>query len=275
MRTALIGAATDMADEAALAEAYVQRRLELHFQPQLRCVDGRVTGFEALARWMHPRLGLVSIGPYLDLAEANGLILAIGEWALRDACRQAATWPMVNGRELRVAVNVSPRQLAQGTLPAQVQEALRLAGLAARRLEIEVAWHDLPAQDRTAQTLHELRALGVTIALAGLGSGSAALESVSHLPLDCLKIDRRCVANLGVAQAAHAARAVLEFGRRKRRRVVAEGVQEQSQLDWLRRQGGDEYQGMLARSAIPGSQVGEFLNQGINGTQWAAVWDSA
>lgn len=252
-----------IADETALRQAVAQRGFELHFQAQHDCASGALLGFEALARWHHPTLGLVSIGPYIEVAEESGLIHLIGEWALIEACHQAVRWPMIEGRALRVGVNVSARQIARGGLVDQVRNALKVSGLAPQRLEIELTESSLQTGSSVALTLHELKRLGATIALDDFGIGFSSLESLKKLPVDRLKIDRGFVANLlsddgdaGIVQS------MVWMARALGRKVIAEGVEDLHQLEWLRLRGCDEFQGYLAGRPVPARQVAGLIGCG-------------
>ena len=246
--------------EAALRHALAEQHFLLHFQPQFDCASGILTGFEALTRWRHPELGLVSLGPYVEVAEESGLIHLIGEWALGEACRQASDWPEANGRALRVAVNVSPRQVLRGGLVEQAKAALRASGLVPERLELEITESSLQGGAGVVATLHELKSLGLELALDDFGVGYSSLASLRHLPVDRLKIDRSFIADvLTDEDNASIVQTILAIGRGLGRRVTAEGVEDRRQLDWLRRGGCNEYQGFLASAPMSGASVAAFI----------------
>ncbi|MEY8879555.1 MAG: putative bifunctional diguanylate cyclase/phosphodiesterase, partial [Leptothrix sp. (in: b-proteobacteria)] len=217
--------------ERDLRSAIDNKQLTLHFQPKIDLANWRLLGFEALLRWDHPVHGAIPPAEFIPVAEDSGLILPLGEWALGEACRQAASWPA----NLQVAVNISPVQVLTQNLPTLVKQALKSARLAARRLEIEVTEsvfiNEAPG---TVDRLHALRKLGVTIALDDFGAGYSSLAYLRRFPFDTLKIDRAFVRELLVSQDARSVvRNVLALARSLRMTTVAEGVEEPAQLKML------------------------------------------
>ncbi|MCF8477060.1 MAG: EAL domain-containing protein [Pseudolabrys sp.] len=213
-----------------LRKAVEHKELELHYQPQAN-IDGTITGFEALARWHHPRLGLVPPCDFIPLAEESGIIGALGEWVLRTACQEAASWP----QPLAIAVNLSPVQFQHGDLPRLVHQVLLETGLAASRLELEITEGvligDFPGAVRT---LRQLKNLGVRIAMDDFGTGYSSLSYLQAFPFDKIKIDRAFIANLGHSQqSATIIRAVIALSRGLNVPVVAEGVETEEQLKFL------------------------------------------
>ncbi len=223
----------------------------LHYQPQATIV-GKVIGFEALVRWNHPVRGIVSPGLFIPLAEESGVIISLGEWILREACREAASWSIPLG----VAVNLSPAQFRHGDLPALVHSVLLETGLAASRLEIEITEgvliSDLP---RAISILRRLKSLGVRIAMDDFGTGYSSLSYLQAFPFDKIKIDQGFIANLDRnPQSAAIIRAVIGLGHGLRLPVVAEGVETQEQLAFLRREDCNEVQGYLLGRPAPIAQ---------------------
>jgi diguanylate cyclase (GGDEF)-like protein len=218
-------------------------RLEVHYQVQTSVITNAVTGYEALVRWTHPERGAISPTVFIPIAEENGLILMLGEWVLRRACTDAAGW----AHETKVAVNVSPLQLAHGELPRLFHEVMLETGLPPRRLEIELT--ESAIMGNRTQALHVLRqikALGVGVALDDFGTGYSSLETLRAFPFDKIKLDRLFAAELESSpQATAIIRAVLALGKSLSIPVLAEGIETEQQLEVLRREGCDEAQGFL------------------------------
>ncbi|MGY1750134.1 putative bifunctional diguanylate cyclase/phosphodiesterase [Modestobacter sp. SYSU DS0511] len=214
-----------------LAQATAAGQLAVHYQPTVRLSDGTVTGFEALVRWFHPVRGLLPPGDFIPLAEETGAIAEIGRWVLRQALHQGAVWSARSGLPLRMAVNVSPRQLLDGDLTGDVVAALQESGFPAAQLTIEVTEgvlvHDV---DRVADQLQQLRDLGVAIAIDDFGTGFSSLSYLQRLPADVVKIDRSFVNDLltGNSSATLIA-SILELARTLGLDVVAEGVETEEQ----------------------------------------------
>ncbi|MEW6767378.1 MAG: EAL domain-containing protein [Pseudomonadota bacterium] len=218
-----------------LSAAIRNGELSLHYQPQILVgEDGsrQAIGFEALARWTHPVRGNVSPGEFIPLAEESGLIVEMGEWILREACREAASWP----KPLQVAVNLSPAQFMHSDVVALVHSILLETGLSANRLELEITEGVLiDDMDRGLALLRRLKALGVHIAMDDFGSGYSSLTYLQAFPFDKIKIDRTFVMNLGRnPQSAAIIRAIVGLGEGLNILIVAEGVETQEQLDFLR-----------------------------------------
>jgi diguanylate cyclase (GGDEF)-like protein/PAS domain S-box-containing protein len=216
--------------------------LSLHYQPQKR-IGGEITGFEALVRWRHPTRGMVPPGTFVPLAEESGLILPMGEWILREACREAASWP----RPLHIAVNLSPIQFRHGDLPRLVHAVLLDTGLAANRLELEITEGVLIDDfSRALSILRRLKALGVGIAMDDFGTGYSSLSNLQSFPFDKIKIDQSFILNLeSNPQSAAIVRAVLGLGRGLNLPVIAEGVETEAQLAFLAAEGCKDVQGYL------------------------------
>ena len=228
--------------ERDLGGAIARGELMLDYQPLARA-DGEIVGFEALARWRHPTRGLVPPGEFIPVAEESGLIIEIGEWVLREACREAASWPL----QLRIAVNVSAIQFRRGQLQQTVHAILLEAGLAPERLELEITEGVLIENvSRAAAVLRNLKSLGVRIALDDFGTGYSSLAYLQSFPLDRIKIDRSFVARLERnGGSAAIVRSVIGLARGLRLPVLAEGVETEQQRQILAREGCDEIQGYL------------------------------
>jgi diguanylate cyclase (GGDEF)-like protein len=229
--------------ELDMRQALARREFQLHYQPQLNLADERLVGCEALIRWHHPERGLVSPVDFIPLAEEIGLIVPIGEWVIRQACRDAAAWP----QPLTVAVNVSPAQFKSDRLVETIVSALSLAGLPAARLEVEITEGVLlQDNEKTLHTLHRLRALGVRVSMDDFGTGYSSLSYLRAFPFDKIKIDRSFVADMGTKDDGEAIiRAIAGLGRSLGMTTVAEGVETPEQLRRIRAEGCTDVQGYL------------------------------
>ena len=241
-----------------LRSAIGRGELVLHYQPQAR-IGGEILGFEALVRWRHPTRGMVQPGAFIPLAEESGLIVAIGEWILREACREAASWP----HPLQIAVNLSPIQFRHGDLALLLHGILLETGLPAHRLELEITEGVLIGDfSRALSILRRLKALGVRIAMDDFGTGYSSLSYLQSFPFDKIKIDRTFIANLIVNEhSAAIVRAVIGLGRGLNLPVVAEGVETGEQLAFLTREHCDEMQGFLIGRPAPIAAYAEMVGR--------------
>ncbi|MGY1713534.1 putative bifunctional diguanylate cyclase/phosphodiesterase [Geodermatophilus sp. SYSU D01106] len=236
--------------------------LRVLYQPQVDLRTGAVTGVEALARWQSGSRGLVEPAGFIPVAEATGVIDAIDDWVIGQACGQLRAWDDAGLPELRMAVNVSPRRLATGDLAVTLAAATRASGVAPSRLEIEVPEAVASGPDAAAG-IRDVRALGVHVAIDDFGTGSSSLARLQDLPLDRLKIDSSSVALLAAGQAAGSlADAVIALGNSLGLQVVAEGVEQPGQLAALRSLGCDAAQGHLFGSPVPASAVEHMVRSG-------------
>ncbi|QQN65973.1 EAL domain-containing protein [Bradyrhizobium diazoefficiens] len=242
-----------------LRQAVERNQLLVYFQPQAR-MDGEIIGFEALVRWNHPSRGIVPPDQFIPLAEENGLIIEIGEWVLREACREAASWP----RPLQVAVNLSPVQFQAGDLERSVHQILLETGLAPTRLEVEITEGVLIGDfTRALNLLRRLKALGIRIAMDDFGTGYSSLSYLQSFPFDKIKIDRSFICNLeATPQSGEIVRAVLGLAHALHLPVVAEGVETEAQRAFLEREACDEMQGYLIGRPEPIEHYLELI--GIN-----------
>ena len=241
-----------------LRSAVMRDELAIHYQPQAH-IDGEVTGFEALVRWHHPRHGLVPPSTFIPLAEESGIIVALGEWVLRSACREAASWP----RPLHVAINLSPVQFQHGDLPSLVHQILLETGLPAARLELEITEGVLIGDfTRAVAILRRLKNLGVRIAMDDFGTGYSSLSYLQSFPFDKIKIDQSFIANLSHSgQAATIIRAIIALGRGLDLPVVAEGVETEAQLKFLSDEHCNEIQGFLIGRPKPIADYAELVGR--------------
>jgi diguanylate cyclase (GGDEF)-like protein/PAS domain S-box-containing protein len=246
-----------------LSLAIKNGELSLHYQPQAMArqtvASSEVIGFEALARWLHPVRGFVPPGDFIPLAEESGLIVEMGEWILREACKEAASWPM----PLQIAVNLSPAQFMHGDLVGLVHSILLETGLAPGRLELEITEGVLIEDlDRGLALLRRLKALGVRISMDDFGSGYSSLSYLQAFPFDKIKIDRAFVMNLGRSpQSAAIVRAVIDLGHGLEMSIVAEGVETQEQLGFLADGGCDAVQGYFIGRPAPIGQYAALVGR--------------
>ncbi|MGX5800525.1 putative bifunctional diguanylate cyclase/phosphodiesterase [Bradyrhizobium sp. Arg314] len=245
--------------EAELALAVANDQFVLHYQPLHDAKTSKLTGFEALVRWNHPRLGLLPPGEFIQLAEETGVIDALGEWIMRQACADAATWP----QPVRIAVNLSPAQFKQRGLPLQVASALAASNLLPSRLELEITESVLLAHnEHTIQTLHSLRDLGISIAMDDFGTGYSSLSYLRSFPFDRIKIDRSFVSLMCESSESRAiVKAVAELGSTLGMTTTAEGVETQDQYLLVRENGCTDVQGWLFGRPMPASQLHVLFEQ--------------
>ena len=227
--------------------------------------QNRICSFEALLRWRHPKLGLISPADFVPVAEDTGLIVPIGAWVIREACARAASWP----EHVRVAVNVSAVQFHRGTLNESILRALADSGLAPNRLEVEITESIfLEGGDATLRLLHALRALGVRIALDDFGTGYSSLSYLQSFPFDKLKIDRSFIQNLLTRDGAIAiVHAITELANTLGMETTAEGVEETAQLMELRAHGCSSVQGYLFAEPMSAADVERLFSEGSDALQ--------
>jgi diguanylate cyclase (GGDEF)-like protein/PAS domain S-box-containing protein len=243
--------------ELDLRLALAEGQFELYYQPLYSLGVDKVMGCEALLRWRHPVRGMVSPGDFIPIAEEIGLINPLGEWVLREACREAAGWP----EHVRLAVNLSPAQFRDKHLVGTVVSALAASGLPAQRLELEIT-ESVLLQDSVANmsVLHDLKALGVRISMDDFGTGYSSLSYLRSFPFDKIKIDQTFVRDiLEDADALAIIKAVLDLGASLGITTTAEGVESVEQLDELRRQGCGEIQGYYISRPKPAAEIAAML----------------
>jgi predicted signal transduction protein with EAL and GGDEF domain len=241
--------------EVDLRRALVRGEFVLYFQPLIDLATNRVCGFEALIRWNHPTRGLVYPMEFIPACEETGLIVPIGEWVIRQACAEAASWP----EDVKVAVNLSPIQFKNRNLVGAVIGALSASGIRPSRLELEITESVLlQDSEATVATLHQFRSLGVRISMDDFGTGYSSLSYLRAFPFDKIKIDQSFVRDLSAnGEGAPIIRAVAGLGEGLGMTTTAEGVETAEQLDILREEGYGEVQGYLfseprPREDIPG-----------------------
>jgi diguanylate cyclase (GGDEF)-like protein len=244
--------------EIDLRQAIIEGGFEVYYQPVVDLRSNQISGCEALLRWRHPERGMVSPAEFIPVAEETGLINRLGEWVLKTACAEAATWP----DNVRLAVNVSPVQFGTDTLVLKIVAALAASGLSARRLELEITEAVLIRDDEAALAiLHQLRAVGVRIALDDFGTGYSSLSYLQRFPFDKIKIDRCFVADIeGSGGSSSIVQAVVNIAAARHMTTTAEGVETEQQKASLRALGCTEMQGFLFSPAIPAAAIRQLLH---------------
>jgi diguanylate cyclase (GGDEF)-like protein len=239
--------------EMNLRNALANNEFELYYQPLVNLQNNEITAFEALLRWHHPTRGMISPADFIPIAEETGLIIPIGEWVLRKACDETAKWP----EEVKVAVNLSPAQLKSRNLVQVVVNALAQTDMAASRLQLEITESVLMQNTfATLATLHELRKLGVQIAMDDFGTGYSSLSYLRSFPFDKIKIDRSFIQDLAKGAEPFAiVRAVTSLANNLSIISTAEGVETQQQLETLQNVGCTEMQGYFFSRARPAAEI--------------------
>jgi diguanylate cyclase (GGDEF)-like protein len=243
--------------EVGLRRALVLGELEVFYQPQFSFAEGAITGFEALARWRHPERGLISPGVFIPVAEEAGLMVPLGSWVLREACRAAAAW----SEPLTIAVNVSPLQFETDAFLDVLRAALEESGLPPQRLELEMTEAMLlSGSSDTVGRMQAVRETGVRLALDDFGTGYSSLNYLRQFPFDKIKMDQSFVRGPNADKAGYRiVAAVAELGGAFGMSVLAEGVETNEQLEGMRRRGCSAVQGYLFSSPIPGPAVEDYL----------------
>lgn len=250
-----------MAMESNLRLAIERQEFRLNYQPQVDARTGRIRAMEALIRWPHPELGMISPGEFIPLAEEIGLIIPIGRWVLRTACADAVQWQQTLGTPVRIAVNLSPLQFKDPQLVEMVLEVLQTTGLAADLLELEITEGALMEDtEHTLSTLNRLRQAGVHIALDDFGTGYSSMSYLKRMPLTCLKVDRSFVRELPETEEDRAiVRAIVALANSMNYHVTAEGVETEEQVKRLRELGCSSLQGYYFSRPLPPEDVPALL----------------
>lgn len=256
-----VAAAERLRLENDLHRALERQEFELHFQPRVSVANGLACGIEALIRWRHPERGLVLPGHFIPVAEDTGLIVPIGEWVINEACRQGTAWCAAGLPQIPVAVNLSPRQFRQSNLVDTVARAIERHGWPCNLLELEITEGVLMQQTSdTLKTLEALNRLGVGLAIDDFGTGYSSLSYLKRFPVDFLKIDQSFVRDIAVdPDDATIVTAIIGLAHSLGLTVVAEGVENASQLDFIREAGCDEAQGYHIGRPMPAGQMAEWL----------------
>jgi diguanylate cyclase (GGDEF)-like protein len=250
--------------EARLRRAIAKNELRVYYQPQIDIASGAIIGAEALVRWLDPLEGLIPPDRFIGIAEQTGLIIQIGAWVLKETCRQGKQWIDAGLKPLSLAVNISPYQLRQGNLGTSIVDILLETGFPAERLELELTESSL--MERPAEIidrLNKLRAQGIHLAIDDFGTGYSSLAYLKRFPLDVLKIDKSFIDDIPHQQDdMEIAAAIIDMGHTLGFKVLAEGVENQEQLDFLQAKGCDLYQGYLKSRPLPAEGFAALLRNG-------------
>ena len=254
-----------LAMESSLRHALARHELRLAYQVKMDIATGRMSGVEALVRWMHPEMGLVPPVEFIQLAENMGLISDIGAWVLEAACRQCKSWHDLGLPPVRIAVNVSALQFRESDLATVVRKALADTGLDPRYLELELTESVLMQRvDEVAGVLHELRALGVCISIDDFGTGYSSLSYLKRMPIDALKIDRSFVNDItDGGDGAEIVSTIINLAHNLKLKAVAEGVETNAQAEFLRARGCDELQGYLISRPVSAEDLVSLFDRNL------------
>jgi len=233
----------------------------VHYQPIFDMRTGRTTGMEALLRWTHPQMGAIPPATFIPLAEATGIMIPIGSWALREACRQAQAWHDAGHTSLSLAVNLSVTQLQQVDLVDRVRTILKETGFPAGSLELEITESSaMQSPETSIRTLFELKKLGIRISLDDFGTGHSSLSYLKRFPIDTLKIDQSFVHDITTdADTAAIVTAIIAMAHSLRLKVIAEGVEFPEQANFLRHHGCDQMQGFLMTAPVAAEEFLGFV----------------
>jgi EAL domain-containing protein (putative c-di-GMP-specific phosphodiesterase class I) len=252
--------------ENGLRLALDKKELFLMYQPQMDIATGKISGLEALLRWQHPDLGLVPPDKFIGIAENSGLILSIGEWVLRTACRQARQWQDEGLSVSSLAVNVSAVQFRHEGFCELIRRVLHETGLAPQYLELELTESLLLANaDVTLSVLQELKAMGLTLAIDDFGTGYSSFSYLRRFPISKLKIDRSFVRDVAVnPDDAAITTAIISMAKSLNLKLIAEGVENEEQMSFLRAHHCDEIQGYYFSKALTVDQVADKLRADVS-----------
>jgi EAL domain-containing protein (putative c-di-GMP-specific phosphodiesterase class I) len=254
-----------LALETHLRHALERHELLVYYQPRVSIATGAVVSVEALLRWKHPELGMVSPAHFIPVAEESGLILPIGEWVLREACAQNRRWRDAGVPPIRMSVNLSPAQFREPDLMGIVRSALDDAGMVADSLELELTESLLLQKgEATVKTLHTLKDAGVHLSIDDFGTGYSSLNYIKRFPVDALKIDQSFIREMMTSeQDSTLTTSIILMGKGLNLTVVAEGVETRSQLGMLRALGCDQAQGYLFSRPVPAEDAARLIARGF------------
>jgi len=247
--------------EAELSKAIKYNQLEIYYQPVISLCTGKITSCEALVRWNHPKRGLLSPIEFLEIAQETGLIINIDKWVLESACKQLAVWKLQGYEDLKMAVNLSLKQLKQERLLYWIKKAINRYGIKPSQLELELSENSLiDNSTETIETLNRIRELGVILCIDDFGTGYSSLRYLKNLPVDIIKIDQTFVADIpNSVETCAIIRSIIDLSHSLDLEVVAEGVQTEDQLNFLREAKCDTIQGFLISKPISATDFTEFL----------------
>jgi diguanylate cyclase (GGDEF)-like protein len=246
-----------------LRNAFREQQFLLHYQPQVSIKTGEIHAWEALVRWQHPSRGMVPPGEFVPEIERLGLIKDLGDWALKEATEQIVRWQHDGMTRVRVSVNIAPRHFDDPNLVATVRRSLDDSDLAPWQLELEVTETDIQSSPKAREVLEELRKMGVPVAIDDFGTGYSSLGSLKHLPVDCLKIDRTFIDTAGSTQDEILLGTIMSLGHALNFRIVAEGVEELTQLRVLRGMECDLVQGYYFSRPVSATEVPDMARRGF------------
>jgi predicted signal transduction protein with EAL and GGDEF domain len=251
--------------EEELRDAMQNDELELRYQPQVDTTTGDVVSMEALVRWKHSTRGMVSPLDFIPVAERTGQIIELGEWVMKEVARHCNYWDSMGLPPFRVCVNISPLQFNQSDLPRSIGEFLRESGMQASRLELELTESAIMTDAQAnIEKLQQLKALGLELAVDDFGTGYSSLSYLKRFPIDTLKIDQSFVADLGTTDGAAIVDAIIALSKTLNLRVIAEGIEEKEQLDYLVARGADLLQGYFFARPIYPEDVPDMLRQNFS-----------
>ncbi len=233
--------------EKELRQAIERDELLLFYQPKVCIKTGRIKGMEALIRWQHPEKGLVSPFNFIPIAEETGLIIQIGKWVFDEACRQTKLWHQNGYEHLTVSINVSAKQFHQHDFVDSILNTIAITGIDPNRIDLEITesctMNDI---EKTVSILKQFRAMGIKISLDDFGTGFSSLSLLNQLPLDTLKVDIAFIRDINEkGENGELAKLIITMAKALGLRTVSEGVEKQHHIDFIQRNGGDEYQGFL------------------------------
>ena len=253
--------------EEELRDAMQNHELELRYQPQVDTATGAVVSMEALVRWKHPTRGMVSPLDFIPVAERTGQIIELGEWVMNEVARHCQYWDSMGLPPFRVCINISPLQFNQSNLPLSIGEFLQRSGMQASRIELELTESAIMTDAQTnIEKLEQLKALGLELAVDDFGTGYSSLSYLKRFPIDTLKIDQSFVADLNSPDGAAIVDAIIALSKTLNLRVIAEGIEEQEQLNYLVARGADLLQGYFFSRPIYPEDVPDMLRQNFSET---------
>ncbi|HEY9738737.1 MAG TPA: bifunctional diguanylate cyclase/phosphodiesterase [Trichocoleus sp.] len=262
-----------LAFESELYGALERNEMTVYYQPLIDLRSQQITAVEALARWQHPTMGMISPAKFIPIAEANGLIVPIGEWVLQTACAQNRAWQLAGLPPVRMSVNLSARQFEEPHLVERVSQILVETGLEADYLELEVTESSLMADiQRSVSTLNQLRELGISLALDDFGTGYSSLNYLKRFPVNMLKIDRSFVQDvMSNPDSTAVTEAIIALAKSLRLNITAEGIETQEQLAYLQKQGCQEGQGFYFSRPAPADAIAHMLKKSLTSQEPLAV----
>ncbi len=264
--TMSVKALEHMAFESRLRKALDRREFVLHYQPQLDIETGKITEMEALVRWQSPELGLVMPADFIPLAEETGLIIPIGEWVLHSACMQNKVWQNSGLKRVKMAVNVSGRQLQSSSFILTIDSALKMSCLSPEYLELELTESSVMHKGKYfTDMLKELKKRGIYLSIDDFGTGYSSLSNLKQFTIDKLKIDQGFIKDIGInSDASTIIKAIIVMAHSMKLKVIAEGVETVEQLSFLRKEGCNQIQGYIASKPVPPAEMELLLREDQN-----------